>query len=266
MKTASKSALLTISSGVLAALALAAGIYVLPLVQDPQDFSTWATVPLRNGPNEIDIDGDGHQDLVFVAWRDNANAHGYDRVTFYWRNSDDQNWQIVPFDDRSGQPGEDSFRTNQGADCRLRGIAIVRKPSPPGEAVTAVVGERDFGQSYADAANVKFGVYRIARKMGFRVGLACISNAIEPLKRSRNTVMLTRPSLPSLEFASRSEYKSDKHTIGSDRESLPSSRLEFGYCAERHSHDNALLKRCRLQTKFHCGKTKEDPWTKSPTG
>jgi len=166
MKTASKSALLTISSGVLAALALAAGIYVLPLVQDPQDFSTWATVPLRNGPNEIDIDGDGHQDLVFVAWRDNANAHGYDRVTFYWRNSDDQNWQIVPFDDRSGQPGEDSFRTNQGADCRLRGIAIVRKPSPPGEAVTAVVGERDFGQSYADAANVKFGVYRIARNDG----------------------------------------------------------------------------------------------------
>jgi hypothetical protein len=150
-------------------VALAIGIQGRGLIraQAPRTFSTWATVPLRNGPNDIDIDGDGRPDLVFVAWRDNSNAHGYERVSFYRRgNTDDPKWQVVPFEGMdnglSGQPDADSFRTNQGADCMLRGMAVVRKPSA-GEPITVVVGERDFGQSYADAANVKFVVYSITR-------------------------------------------------------------------------------------------------------
>jgi hypothetical protein len=149
-------------------LAIAAGIHSEAWsAQPPQAFSNWPLIPLRNGPNEIDIDGDGHQDLVFVAWRDNANAHGYELVTFYrGGNSDDAKWQVVPFEGMdnglNGRPFDDSFRTSQGADCVLRAMAVVRKPSTR-EPVTVVVGERDFGQSYADAANVKFIVYRIAR-------------------------------------------------------------------------------------------------------
>jgi hypothetical protein len=132
--------------------------------QTPQMFSTWETIPLRNGPNDIDIDGDGRMDVVFVAARDNANAHGYDLVTFYRRgNGRGPTWQVVPFDGANGQPDLDSFRTHQGADCRLRGIAVVRKPAPAGGAITVVVGERDFGQSYADTARVTFVVYRVAR-------------------------------------------------------------------------------------------------------
>lgn len=149
-------------------LAIAAGIHGEPWsAQPPQAFSNWSLIPLRNGPNEIDIDGDGHQDLVFVAWRDNANAHGYEFVNFYHSgNTDDAKWQVVPFEGLAeglnGRPLDDSFRTHQGADCVLRAIAVVRKPATR-EPVTVVVGERDFGQSYADSAGVKFVVYRIVR-------------------------------------------------------------------------------------------------------
>ena len=135
-------------------------------VQAPQTFSTWTTVPLRNGPNDIDIDGDGLVDVVFVALRDNFNAHSYDLVTFYRRgNRDEPAWQLVPFDGLglNSQPDGDSFRTHYGADCQLRGIAVVRKAASPGEPVTVVVGERDFGQSYADTARVTFVVYRLVR-------------------------------------------------------------------------------------------------------
>jgi hypothetical protein len=157
MTTRIRSAALAVS------LALAVGIHSEAwAAQAPQTFSTWTAIPLQNGPNEIDIDGDGRVDLVFVASRDNANAHGYDLVTFYRRgNGDDPKWQLVPFDGMNGRSDEDAFRTHQGADCQLRGIAVVRKPAP-NEPITVVVGERDFGQSYADTASVKFVVYKIA--------------------------------------------------------------------------------------------------------
>jgi hypothetical protein len=146
-------------------MTLAVGIHrEVGSAQTPPIFSTWTTIPLRSGPNDIDIDGDGRVDVVFVAARDNANAHGYDLVTFYRRGNDrEATWQLVPFDGANGEPDQDSFRTHQGADCRLRGIAVVRKPAPAGGAVTVVVGERDFGRSYADSARVRFVVYRIAR-------------------------------------------------------------------------------------------------------
>jgi carbapenem resistance CarG-like protein len=134
--------------------------------QAPQGFSAWTIVPLRNGPNDIDIDGDGRADVVFVALRDNFNAHSYDLVTFYRRgNDDDPAWQLVPFEGlgMNSQPDGDSFRTHYGADCQLRGIAVLRKPASAGEPITVIVGERDFGRSYADTARVTFVVYRIAR-------------------------------------------------------------------------------------------------------
>jgi hypothetical protein len=131
--------------------------------QAPESFSNWTLVPLRNGPNNFDIDGDGRLDLVFVAWRETANAHAYELVTFYRATDDEQKWQLVPFEGTGGQADSDAFRTHMGADCQLRGIAIVRRPAQRHEAVTAIVAERDFGQSYADTASVKFTVYRLAR-------------------------------------------------------------------------------------------------------
>jgi hypothetical protein len=139
--------------------------------QAPQSFSTWTLVPLHNGPNNIDIDGDGRSDLVFVAWRETANAHAYEIVTFYRFTNDEQKWQVVPFG-TSGLADSDGFRTHMGADCQLRGIAIVRRPAQNREPVTAIVAERDFGQSYADTASVKFTIYRLAHNDDGSPGLA----------------------------------------------------------------------------------------------
>ncbi|HJZ73850.1 MAG TPA: hypothetical protein VKE51_19060 [Vicinamibacterales bacterium] len=128
-------------------------------------FSDWVPVPLANGPNQVDIDGDGRQDLVFVAWRDNANAHGYELVTFYRRGpADDPTWELVPFFDTK-PAGEDSLHSIHGADCQLRGIAVVRRTTSATEPITVIVGDRDFGRSFADAAGVRFVVYAIARNV-----------------------------------------------------------------------------------------------------
>jgi hypothetical protein len=47
--------------------------------QTPQSFSAWTITPLRSGGNDIDLDGDGRADVVFVALRGPA-------------------WELVPFD------------------------------------------------------------------------------------------------------------------------------------------------------------------------
>ena len=77
--------------------------------------STMEVIPLHNGPNEVDLDGDGRKDLVFVAWRDNGNAHGYSHVTFYRRGDDEENpWELVPFfDDRPDRHGVRSARREE---------------------------------------------------------------------------------------------------------------------------------------------------------
>ncbi|HMF96135.1 MAG TPA: hypothetical protein VKE96_17650 [Vicinamibacterales bacterium] len=127
-----------------------------------QPFSGWTTVPLENGPNEVDIDGDGRQDLVFAAWRDNGNAHGYGLITFYRRGpARDMTWELVPFFDTK-PAGEDSFHTIHGADCQLRGIAVVRRSASAREPITVIVGDREFGRSFADSASVRFVVYSVA--------------------------------------------------------------------------------------------------------
>ena len=83
-------------------------------------------VVLRNGPNAVDLLGDGTPAQVFVAWRGNFNAHGFSTVAIYLRAKSDlgdsiPDWQIVP---RFGGPdvnesGRESITTSEGADCTL---------------------------------------------------------------------------------------------------------------------------------------------------
>src|SRR5262249_1050980 len=136
-----------------------------------QAFSGWSSIRLANGPNELDIDGDGRPDLVFVAWLDNGNPHGYDLVTFYRRGpGPDTTWELVPFFDTK-PAGEDSFRTVHGADCQLRGIAVARRSSSAREPITVIVGDREFGRSFADSAGVTFVVYNLAKNPDSTPGL-----------------------------------------------------------------------------------------------
>jgi hypothetical protein len=125
-----------------------------------------ALVPLANGPNEVDIDGDGEKDLVFVGRWENYNAHSSNEFAFYAHYRDqylpELKWYVVPFFDKRGALQID-LRTQEGADCILRDIRILSPASENNRPVTVIVGTRDFGKSFADSASVRFIVYELMR-------------------------------------------------------------------------------------------------------
>jgi hypothetical protein len=79
-------------------------------------------------------------------------------------------WLLLPFFGDSGSvTGRDAFATNEGADCTLTDIRLVRRAGQ--KAVTVVIGRRAFGESYAAAADVTFDVYEIGANPQGEVGL-----------------------------------------------------------------------------------------------
>ena len=124
-------------------------------------------VVLRNGPNAIDLLGDGTPAQVFVAWRGNYNAHGFSTVAVYLRARSDLSdttaeWQIVP---RFGGPhvgvaGREIFTTAEGADCTLGDLRIVQHR---GGSAELIIARRDFGDSFADSAAIHFDYYKVGR-------------------------------------------------------------------------------------------------------
>ncbi len=130
-----------------------------------ESFSKMEVIQLVNGPNQVDLNGDGKNDLIFVAWRGNYNAHGYSLFTFYMHfpdeNQPEMQWHLVPFVDEKGVPKEDAVSTEEGADCFLQDIRVLRSPFQKNMPVIVIVGKRDFGKSYADSALVKFVVFEL---------------------------------------------------------------------------------------------------------
>jgi hypothetical protein len=123
-------------------------------------------VPLANGPNEVDLDGNGEKDLVFVGRYENYNAHSSSLFTFYMHYRDqyqpELRWNVVPFFDRKGGSRVD-ITTQEGADCILRDIRVLFSASEKNKPVTVIIGQREFGNSFADSASVKFIVYELLR-------------------------------------------------------------------------------------------------------
>lgn len=120
---------------------------------------------LENGPNHLDFDGDGVPDLIFVARRENFNAHGFTLTTFYTdakldEDNDSRTWSVVPLFEKYGKEN-DSFSTFEGADCILRDMVILRASSKL--PVTLVTAERPLGRSFVDVQPVTFTVYRLRR-------------------------------------------------------------------------------------------------------
>jgi hypothetical protein len=129
---------------------------------------------LHNGLNEIDLLGDGTPAQVFVAWRGNYNAHGFSVASFYIYAPSDLSdtarvWQVVPFFDgpADGATGRQAFDTGEGADCTLHDIRVIQTAHKP---VTAVLADRDLGQSFADSAAVRFEYYDLVRNTSGAVG------------------------------------------------------------------------------------------------
>jgi len=116
-------------------------------------------VRLTNGPNSVDLDGDGRADLVVRAWVENYNAHSYEILTFYIQKprATETPLNLVPFADSSANRRE-VFRTDRGADCTLADLRLLKPRAGP---AVVVIGRRDLGASYADSLPVSFTVYRL---------------------------------------------------------------------------------------------------------
>jgi hypothetical protein len=145
-------------------------IAVLPNIAIAQnhleEFKAYRVIPLRNGANRIDLNGDGVKDLIFLAWRENYNAHGFDIYTFYLNASSLKDaslpkdpWYLIPFFDEKG--AANTYTTAMGADFILSDIRILQPKSSDRAPVLAVIGVRELGLSYAEEASVKFIIYEM---------------------------------------------------------------------------------------------------------
>jgi carbapenem resistance CarG-like protein len=133
---------------------------------DRNTFDDMSVVELSNGPNYIDLNGDGIDDLIFVGRYQNHNAHSYDRFTVYVLYSDKylpRKWYLVPFFNEKGVPREDSLATSEGADCMLRDIRLLTPRSQRVAPVTIILGARDLRESYLESEKVRFVVYRLKK-------------------------------------------------------------------------------------------------------
>src|SRR3954452_18385995 len=99
---------------------------------------------LVNGPNPVDLFGDGSKGEIFVAWRGNYNAHGFSSVAFNVLARSDLGdatnvWQLVPFfgGPRDPSGGRETYGTTEGADCTLGDLRVVPHARAAAEVVIA---------------------------------------------------------------------------------------------------------------------------------
>lgn len=137
---------------------------------DPKDM-----VPLVHGPNWVDLDGDGHKDLVMKS-RVTANGpHSFSIYTFHvfakarpFKPGEDKVellepqilWYTVLFPDLSPPWGNDSVRIHQGADCILRDYRLLVSRT---KGTFLIEARRSVGESYSDPADVTFSTYQLEK-------------------------------------------------------------------------------------------------------
>jgi len=120
-------------------------------------------VRIDNGPNTLKIRG--QEALVFRAWRENFNAHGFGVITFYLRSKTDgtpARWALIPFlsHGKDGDKDHLELTTSGGADCQLHDFRLLM--TPDGREVSVIVADRDMGESYVDTQTVHFDYYTLA--------------------------------------------------------------------------------------------------------
>ena len=135
------------------------------------DFGDFTVVSLKSGANSIDLNGDGKPDVVFDAWRDNGNAHGFEVITFYLADPDQTGqWRLLPLYDSTMRHERDFYRTFMGADCVLEDLVVVRSKANPHAPAELVLGSRQMGQSFVDSMPVTFTVYQFVSDSEATVG------------------------------------------------------------------------------------------------
>jgi len=151
------------------ALWMAVGVG-LPIAH-ADELAGYKAVHLVNGPNELRLQG--HDVTVVLASRENYNAHGFTLATFYMRDKGDNGkeaWSLLPvFEKQKGEEKEQYGVTiHGGADCVLHDFRLLS--AGDGRPALLIVADRDFGESYADAATVHFDYYELVHNKDFVPG------------------------------------------------------------------------------------------------
>ncbi len=123
----------------------------------------YTLMPVHNGVNTLKLRG--YDAIAMRAWRENFNAHSFDVVTFFVRDSAAgraQPWSLVPVFRRS-ERGANSEQeqlhvtTSGGADCVLHDFRLLLAQG--GKPATLILANREAGASDADDAKVRFDYY-----------------------------------------------------------------------------------------------------------
>lgn len=131
---------------------------------DPNDM-----VPLVHGPNWVDLDGDGHKDLVMKSRYSapSPSPHSFSVYSFNVFTDEDVgvgnqdiHWYVVSFPDLAPPVGRLELTTNQGMHCLTRDIRLlVRHQEGTPSTAMIVQAERRVAGSYADPETVTFTTY-----------------------------------------------------------------------------------------------------------
>jgi hypothetical protein len=137
---------------------------------DPKDM-----VPLINGPNWVDLDGDGHLDLVMKSMHQIPSPHSMSLYTFHlyteYTSADtmfDRNthWHTVSFPSKDKPFSAFFINTHQGATCIISDIRLVINKSGNHKKTYIIEAVRTLDETYGDAERVTFYVYRLDKGEG----------------------------------------------------------------------------------------------------
>jgi len=113
---------------------------------------------IKNGLDNIDIDGDGTKDIVMNGYRGNITAHDFNVYSFYIYLNKILN--IVAISDSDDVSMEKyNIVTHKGADCILKDIRLFKNKGE--KAYHLVIAEREFGETYVDEKKVTFSFYKL---------------------------------------------------------------------------------------------------------
>jgi len=163
-------------------------------------------VPLVNGPNWVDLDGDGRPDLVMKSRFEIDSPHSFSLYTFHIYVPSHEiplhstelfepgiQWYAVPFPELDPPVGKFQINSYQGADCMTHDLRLVIEPGRPPSGLQrtyVIVALRDPGESFADPNPVTFTVYRLERESPKGLGeFSFIQVAKFPAKRNYCSVI-----------------------------------------------------------------------------
>ncbi|MCX6766857.1 MAG: hypothetical protein NT170_03735 [Candidatus Moranbacteria bacterium] len=126
-------------------------------------------ISFENGSNEIDLNSDGIQDIVFKSFRHNGvSPHSYNVYNFFINKPASEygtaNWVIVQIDKEKNDKDaididyDNDVPTREGAEIVLRDIRIIKTND---KKCFLVIADRDFGEIFPNDEIVSFDIYEL---------------------------------------------------------------------------------------------------------